>query len=44
LQVIPQLVPLQLAAPLAAGAGQGAQDVVPQLATLLFETHPPAQR
>jgi hypothetical protein len=41
LQDTPQLVPLQVALPLA-GVAQGAQEL-PQLSTLLFETHSPAQ-
>jgi hypothetical protein len=42
--VIPQLVLLQVAYPLAVGAGHGVQETVPQEATLALETHAPEQR
>ena len=42
-QVIPQALLVQVATPLAAGAGHGVQEVVPQVATLLLATHAPEQ-
>jgi hypothetical protein len=42
LQAKPQVVPSHVGV-LFAGARQGVQDVVPQVATELFETHAPAQ-
>ena len=42
MQANPQLVPSQLAAPLAAGAGHGVHRV-PQVATEFFSTHRPEQ-
>ena len=42
LQLIPHVVPLQVATP-PAGAGHATHEVVPQLETLLFETQAPLQ-
>ena len=43
LHAIPQLVPLQVAVPFG-GTGHAAHDVVPQFATLLFDTQTAPQR